>query len=337
MPDRVPLKRRGTVRALSGIGLMVGTLGGQVLGSVFLGSISAGYMVLRCSRSSSSPSSSSSTPTTPEGARARALQVRRLPAHVLGQPGQAPRLLLGVHRTPAALHGLLRRHRVPVLPPHRLLRHRRPRLGHSRARAHQPRRHPDLHHPSGPLSDKFGRRKPFVFASSARPGVAFSSRGSGPTSARWMIMTFIAGFGFGMFQAVDTALMSEVLPSAKSFAKDLGVVNIAATLPQALAPGDRRRDRAHLRLHRPVPGRHRALHPRRLRRPAHQVLPLTPAQAAAMTRMNEMSTTQVRTALFRPRSTRSSRRPSTCRTGSRTCSGTGSTSTGHTIWPRPRR
>ena len=39
-----------------------------------------------------------------------------------------------------------------------------------------------------------------------------------------------------MFQAVDTALMSEVLPSAKSFAKDLGVVNIAATLPQTLAP-----------------------------------------------------------------------------------------------------
>ncbi|MNL89905.1 hypothetical protein D3C87_2205290 [compost metagenome] len=28
-----------------------------------------------------------------------------------------------------------------------------------------------------------------------------------------------------------------MLPSAKSFAKDLGVVNIAATLPQTLAPG----------------------------------------------------------------------------------------------------
>jgi hypothetical protein len=30
--------------------------------------------------------------------------------------------------------------------------------------------------------------------------------------------------------------MSEVLPSKSSFAKDLGVVNIAATLPQVLAP-----------------------------------------------------------------------------------------------------
>ena len=58
-----------------------------------------------------------------------------------------------------------------------------------------------------------------------------------PTFQSWLIMTFVAGLGFGMFQAVDTALMSEVLPSAKSFAKDLGVVNIAATLPQTLAPG----------------------------------------------------------------------------------------------------
>lgn len=49
-------------------------------------------------------------------------------------------------------------------------------------------------------------------------------------------MTLLSGLGFGMFQAVDTALVSQVLPSAKSFAKDLGVVCIAATLPQALAP-----------------------------------------------------------------------------------------------------
>lgn len=58
-----------------------------------------------------------------------------------------------------------------------------------------------------------------------------------PSYTSWMIMTVISGFGFGMFQAVDTALMSQVLPSAKNFAKDLGVVNIAATLPQTFAPG----------------------------------------------------------------------------------------------------
>ncbi|MGO2096794.1 MAG: MFS transporter, partial [Candidatus Microbacterium stercoravium] len=90
---------------------------------------------------------------------------------------------------------------------------------------------------SGPLSDRIGRRKPFVFASALVVTLALLLPWMWPDLTAWMIMTFVAGFGFGMFQAVDTALMSEVLPSAKSFAKDLGVVNIAATLPQTLAPG----------------------------------------------------------------------------------------------------
>jgi MFS family permease len=51
-----------------------------------------------------------------------------------------------------------------------------------------------------------------------------------------MLMSVIIGVGFGAFMAVDQALMTEVLPSADSYAKDLGVVNIAATLPQTLAP-----------------------------------------------------------------------------------------------------
>jgi MFS family permease len=90
---------------------------------------------------------------------------------------------------------------------------------------------------SGPISDRVGRRKPFVFVSAAVVSLAFLLPWMWQDLTAWMIMTFIAGFGFGMFQAVDTALMSEVLPSAKNFAKDLGVVNIAATMPQTLAPG----------------------------------------------------------------------------------------------------
>ena len=90
---------------------------------------------------------------------------------------------------------------------------------------------------SGPISDKVGRRKPFVFGSSVVMGVALALPWLWPNFTSWLIMTAIIGFGFGMFQAVDTALMSQVLPSAKNFAKDLGVVNIAATLPQTFAPG----------------------------------------------------------------------------------------------------
>ncbi|MET0726368.1 MAG: MFS transporter [Leifsonia sp.] len=88
----------------------------------------------------------------------------------------------------------------------------------------------------GPLSDRFARRKVFVFISSVVVGVAFLVPVFIPTTAGWFIFTVLAGLGFGAFQSVDQALMSEVLPSKKSFAKDLGVVNIAATLPQTLAP-----------------------------------------------------------------------------------------------------
>ncbi|MET0975518.1 MAG: MFS transporter, partial [Leifsonia sp.] len=88
----------------------------------------------------------------------------------------------------------------------------------------------------GPLSDKFARRKIFVFISSVLVGVALLVPIIMPTTTGWFIMTVLSGLGFGAFQSVDQALMSEVLPSKKSFAKDLGVVNIAATLPQTLAP-----------------------------------------------------------------------------------------------------
>jgi MFS family permease len=46
----------------------------------------------------------------------------------------------------------------------------------------------------------------------------------------------IFGCGAGCYYAVDIALVSQVLPSQKDAGKDLGVINLANTLPQALAP-----------------------------------------------------------------------------------------------------
>jgi MFS family permease len=89
---------------------------------------------------------------------------------------------------------------------------------------------------AGPLSDRVGRRKPFIFASAVLVGLALIIPMVSPTFAGWLIFSVVSGLGFGAFQSVDQALMSEVLPSASSFGKDLGVVNIAATLPQAVAP-----------------------------------------------------------------------------------------------------
>ena len=47
----------------------------------------------------------------------------------------------------------------------------------------------------------------------------------------------IAGLGFGVYLAVDTALMTEVLPSHRDRAKDMGILNISNTGGQIIAPG----------------------------------------------------------------------------------------------------
>ncbi|MGA1826868.1 MFS transporter [Microbacterium sp.] len=237
MPDRVPIKRRGTFSALSGIGLMVGALGGQIVGSVFLGSIAAGYLFLAV------------------------FSVLMLTLFVIFNPDYSSK---EVPREPFRFADFLRTFWVnPVKHPDffwaftgRTLLY----AGYFTVTGYQFYILTDyigIENPatvipvlglltlagilistivSGPLSDKVGRRKPFIFGSSVLVGVAMLAPMISPTLPAWMVMTFVAGLGFGMFQAVDTALMSQVLPSAKSFAKDLGVVNIAATLPQALAP-----------------------------------------------------------------------------------------------------
>ena len=46
----------------------------------------------------------------------------------------------------------------------------------------------------------------------------------------------VGGLGFGLYMAVDLALVADVLPDTDSAAKDLGVMNIAGALPSAIAP-----------------------------------------------------------------------------------------------------
>ncbi|OYW30401.1 MAG: MFS transporter [Caulobacter sp. 12-67-6] len=88
----------------------------------------------------------------------------------------------------------------------------------------------------GMLSDKLKRRK--LFAAGAAMTIAlamviFSMTPSWPV----MVATYLLlGCGAGCFYAVDIALVTQVLPSQRDAGKDLGVLNLANTLPQALAP-----------------------------------------------------------------------------------------------------
>lgn len=88
----------------------------------------------------------------------------------------------------------------------------------------------------GRLSDRMGRRKPLVILSSAVIAAAALILAFAPTWPGALIGASVLGIGFGAYLAVDFALITEVLPTALNRGKDLGVINIANSLPQVLAP-----------------------------------------------------------------------------------------------------
>lgn len=88
----------------------------------------------------------------------------------------------------------------------------------------------------GRLSDRSGKRKVYVIVASVVMGAAVLILAFIPSFTAAMVGAFLLGTGYGVYLAVDQALITQVLPTAKDRARDLGVINIANTLPQVLAP-----------------------------------------------------------------------------------------------------
>ncbi len=85
-------------------------------------------------------------------------------------------------------------------------------------------------------SDRIGRRKVFVIWSGVLIGASMLVLGLWQDWPGALLAAVILGAGFGVYQAVDFALITQVLPAAAGRAKDLGVINIASALPQVIAP-----------------------------------------------------------------------------------------------------
>jgi MFS family permease len=88
----------------------------------------------------------------------------------------------------------------------------------------------------GHFSDRTGRRKVFVFIASIVYGLALFAVAMASSFNGFLIGMAISGLGFGIYTAVDLALVADVLPNPGQNAKDLGVFNIAGALPFSLAP-----------------------------------------------------------------------------------------------------
>jgi len=89
---------------------------------------------------------------------------------------------------------------------------------------------------AGWLSDRLRRRKIFVVASAAVIAVGTGLIAAWPTWTAAVIAAAVQGLGFGVYVAVDVALITQVLPTTAGRAKDLGILNIANTLPQLIGP-----------------------------------------------------------------------------------------------------
>jgi len=89
----------------------------------------------------------------------------------------------------------------------------------------------------GSSSDALGRRKIFLFAAGLIYALALVVIAAAPSFAWFLVGRLLTGIGEGMYSGAGNALVADILPARESDAgRNLGIFNMAAALPQSLAP-----------------------------------------------------------------------------------------------------
>jgi MFS family permease len=89
---------------------------------------------------------------------------------------------------------------------------------------------------SGTVSDRRGWRRGPVAVSGAVMAVPAIMLAVWPAWPAVLAAAAILGLGFGVYLSVDAALITQVLPAADGHGRDLGVMSVASSAGQALAP-----------------------------------------------------------------------------------------------------
>lgn len=89
---------------------------------------------------------------------------------------------------------------------------------------------------AGFASDRLGSRKPFVIMSSILLGLSLLILAFVHSWPATIVAFVLIGVAFGAYSAVDSALVTQVLPRAEDRGKDMGVIGIALSLAQFIAP-----------------------------------------------------------------------------------------------------
>ncbi|UUN31570.1 MFS transporter [Streptomyces sp. FIT100] len=237
VPDRVPTGARGKASAAVGLGLPLGSTAGALLGAAYSDDYRTGYLVFGVIVAVGAVVFSA-------GAREERMAARQ-PVPVRAQLaafGSALKdhdfrwafigralLVLGYFAVAGFQLYILKDHTVlPAgLRPEEAVAVLMPVTGVAMAVSTVL---------GGWLSDRYDRRKLFVGASA---GLAAAAMVIPAVSTSWTAMLAFAvvnGLGFGCYMAVDTALVTMVLPAAQDAARDMGVLNVANAGPQIVAP-----------------------------------------------------------------------------------------------------
>lgn len=89
---------------------------------------------------------------------------------------------------------------------------------------------------SGVISDKIGKRRWITVAAAALQAISGVVIAGSPSYGTTMFAAALMGVGYGAFMTVGLAFATDLLPSEKDHARDLGVVNVVAALGQLLGP-----------------------------------------------------------------------------------------------------
>ncbi|MFJ5991440.1 MFS transporter [Lentzea sp. NPDC092896] len=236
LPDRVPVTRRATLSATQGVGILLGTAIGTVVGAVFLQRPETGLrfaavavVVLAVTTVLLAPDH----PSEPSGPRSPADHKSSFTL-----PRQAPDFYWALWGRLFLVVGyfMINGFQLYILTDH---------VGLSTERAAEALGVNSIvflvaaliaASIAGPLSDRSGRRKVFVIGVSGVIVVAVLIPMLWATAAGMTGFAVVGGLAFGAYYSVDAALISEVLPSRHSRARDLGILNAANTTGQVLAP-----------------------------------------------------------------------------------------------------
>ena len=242
IPDRVPVPQRGTVGGLAAMGQTVGILAGAVIAAAVAGNFAAGYVVSAAALLAGVVLYYVKNDDVPLPAQAR--PPFSLAGFVRGfwiSPARYPdfawawltRLLVNIGNHMVTLYLLFFLNDAVRV---RETQGIEPEVGVLILTGLYAVMVIITSVIGGRLSDRLGRRKPLVIISSVVIAAASLILAFAPTWPGALVGASVLGIGFGCYLAVDFALITEVLPTALNRGKDLGVINIANSLPQVLAP-----------------------------------------------------------------------------------------------------